>query len=404
MLVLDVETTTSNKGNPFDATNRLCYIGLSTGDASHLLDIHYGESTLHDSLQTARDLIRSTDLLVGFNLKFDLHWIRRYGIDFSHCSIWDCQLVHFILTNQSKPYPSLNDVAEYYGLGSKLDVVATEYWDKGIDTPDIPRDILEEYLQGDLDLTYQVYLKQKEEIAARQDSKLETLISLTNQDLLVLEECEWNGVKYDLERSKKLGDELLERINILRGGVSAFHEGVPVNFNSPAHVSALLYGGIVKESYREAYEFRYKDGRTAIKERKAEKHHELSRLVDPLPKTELKSKDDEPKKWSTSEDVVRQLKPRGKAKELVALLLELAELQTKVERYYHGIVAKYEEKNWQGSIIHGQLNQCVARTGRLSSSDPNMQNMDGEAKQCFISRYDVPKGNGKRSRTTTEVE
>jgi hypothetical protein len=70
----------------------------------------------------------TAEILVGFNIKFDLHWLRKYGINFVGKRVWDCQLVHFILTGQQDTYPSLNSVAAYYDLGSKLDVVATEYW------------------------------------------------------------------------------------------------------------------------------------------------------------------------------------------------------------------------------------------------------------------------------------
>ena len=45
--------------------------------------------------------------------------------------------------------------------------------------------------------------------------------------------------------------------------------------------------------------------------------------------------------------------------------------------------------NWETNVLHGQLNQCVARTGRLSSSKPNLQNFDGEIKQLFGSRYAI---------------
>jgi hypothetical protein len=103
--------------------------------------------------------------------------------------VWDCQLVHFILSGQQHPYPSLNGVSAYYDLGSKLDVVATEYWNNKIDTPSIPKDILEEYLIGDLQLTQKVYDKQMQEFA--QCAKpMQRLISLHNQDLMVLEEIE----------------------------------------------------------------------------------------------------------------------------------------------------------------------------------------------------------------------
>jgi DNA polymerase I-like protein with 3'-5' exonuclease and polymerase domains len=182
-IILDVETTTHANGNPFSERNKLCYVGLNYNNVSSVFDI------------------------VGFNIKFDLHWIRKYGISFMDRRIWDCQLVHFILTNQQNPYPSLNGVAEHYGLGSKLDVVATEYWKNGIDTPDVPKDILEDYLKQDLLLTEAVFKQQYEEVMAL-PSERQRLISLHNQDLLVLEEMEYNGILFDEDRSLELGAEL----------------------------------------------------------------------------------------------------------------------------------------------------------------------------------------------------
>lgn len=164
MLVLDCETTTSNEGNPFDASNKLCYLGLYDGRTYHLFDVEYSGPSGLERLQEIQDLVDGHDLIVGFNLKFDLHWLRRYGINFSKCSVHDCQLVHFILSNQTIPYPSLEGVSTHYGIGHKLDVVASDYWNKGIDTPQIPREILEEYLQQDLWLTYQIYLRQLNEL------------------------------------------------------------------------------------------------------------------------------------------------------------------------------------------------------------------------------------------------
>jgi len=176
-------------------------------------------------------------MLVGFNIKFDLHWIRKYGINFQDKRIWDCQLVHFILMGQSKPYPSLNQVCEHYGLETKLDIVKEEYWKNGIDTNEIPRDILDEYLLKDLELTEQVYLKQLEDLEA--NPHLRRLISLHNQDLLVLEEMEFNGVLYDQDRSEILGNELEEQIAKLDKRLYTFHNFTSFNPSSVDHVSAL---------------------------------------------------------------------------------------------------------------------------------------------------------------------
>ena len=42
-LVLDVETTISNKGNPFDQTNKLCYVGVKASNWSNLYPIAYND-------------------------------------------------------------------------------------------------------------------------------------------------------------------------------------------------------------------------------------------------------------------------------------------------------------------------------------------------------------------------
>ena len=118
VLVLDSETTVTNKGHPFTMDNKLVVVGV--------LDLDRNVKTLYwDDYTGLQDRIDSASLLVGFNIKFDLHWLRRVGIciDLLRHRIWDCQLAEFILTGQRNPYPSLDAVASKYDLGSKLDVV-----------------------------------------------------------------------------------------------------------------------------------------------------------------------------------------------------------------------------------------------------------------------------------------
>ena len=65
-IVIDVETTTFQKGNPFARRNRLCYAGAYREGGSILV----GTNALIPSLR--QEIIHSP-LLVGFNIKFDLH-------------------------------------------------------------------------------------------------------------------------------------------------------------------------------------------------------------------------------------------------------------------------------------------------------------------------------------------
>jgi DNA polymerase I-like protein with 3'-5' exonuclease and polymerase domains len=382
-LVLDVETTISNKGNPFDETNRLCYVGLLNENTTVLHPIEYNSDPYGSNLLSIQSSIDDSELLIGFNIKFDLHWIRRYGITFSNKRIWDCQLVHFILSGQTASYPSLNGVAAHYGLGTKLDVVSTEYWKNGIDTTNVPRDILEEYLQGDLDLTYQVYLKQLEEVNAS-SPQLQRLISLHNQDLLVLEEMEYNGLIFDEARSTELAQDLTEQIKGLDVLLMEYHNTPDFNSNSTEHLSALLYGGTISLKRREVIGV-FKTGTRAgePKERWVEYPITFPKLINPLRGSEL-AKDGF---FSTDEATLKSLKGSKNAKELVELLLRRATLEKRLSTYYEGLVKLRKEMKWSEGKLHGQLNQCVARTGRLSSSRPNLQNFDGEIKELFRSRY-----------------
>ena len=378
-LTLDVETTIQNKGNPFSRLNRLCLIGLYNNG---IYDIEYTDHPYRDDLDQVQSIIDNHDMLVGFNIKFDLHWIRKYGIDFQEKRIWDCQLVHFILTGQSKPYPSLNQVCEHYGLETKLDVVKEEYWKNDIDTNEIPRDILDEYLLKDLELTEQVYLKQLEDVKA--NPHLMKLISLHNQDLLVLEEMEFNGVLYDQDKSEILGNELEEQIAKLDKRIFTFHNFTDFNPSSVDHVSALLYGGTIRYKKQEpdgVYKSGQKKGQVRLRWR--DKELELPRLVKPLKGSELEKEG----LYSTDEATLKSLAGSKKASEIIKLILTRAVLEKRMTAYYKGLVNLIEEQNWDRGHIYGQLNQCVARTGRLSSSKPNLQNFDSEIKGLLLSRY-----------------
>ena len=382
-LVIDVETTISNKGNPFDETNKLCYIGL-LNSSSHIYNIEYDNEPYGNKLNKVQKEIDDSEILVGFNIKFDLHWIRKYRLNFMDKRIWDCQLVHFILTGQQNPYPSLNSVAEYYGLGSKLDVVATEYWANKIDTPNIPKDILENYLEQDLNLTKQIYFKQLEEL--KQNPSLIKLISLHNQDLLVLQEMEFNGLLFNEEKSNVLAEETEQHVDKLDNFLFQFHNCPGFNPSSNDHLSAFLYGGFISLRRRVAcgvFKTGSKSGQ--VKERWEEYQVEFPRLFTPLKGSELQKEGF----WSTDEATLKSLKGSWKAREAREILLFRSTLEKRLTTYYRGLTNLIKEMNWETNVLHGQLNQCVARTGRLSSSKPNLQNFDGEIKQLFGSRYAI---------------
>src|SRR5674476_288410 len=240
-LILDVETSISNKGNAFDLTNKCVCIGMKELNSKpyiHYEDVGWHNLTLKDNYQQNKEY----DLIVGFNIKFDLHWLRRIGIDISKIKVWDCQIAHFILNNQQTPFPSLNDCAIRYGLAPKLDIVKNDYWDKGIDTDAISREILSEYLTQDLVLTQQVYERQ---LAEFQNDGRFKLFQLHCQDLLVLEEMEYNGIKFNTEKALTKAATIEVDLEEIKRQLKIQVGGIPFNPNSNDHISCLLYGGAI---------------------------------------------------------------------------------------------------------------------------------------------------------------
>ena len=289
-LVIDTETTTSNKGNSFDPRNRLCLVSWKTENKDGVYKIEYDAEPYGSNLVALQYLINIHDTLILFNAKFDLHWLREYGIQFQEKKIFDVQLAHFILSRQTEALPSLNQVATHWGLEGKLEDIK-EYWDAGIDTPNIPLNLLCSYALQDVSITERCYLKQVEKF--KQAPKLKKLHTLACQDLLVLAEMEWNGMQYSVDASLKEADTLLSQMNQIEHDLNeeVGDVEIEINWQSPKQVSAVLYGGTISTPSKEAYTFTYKDGRTAKKLRAINKLSTFPRLIDPPKKAKTASEE-----------------------------------------------------------------------------------------------------------------
>jgi DNA polymerase I-like protein with 3'-5' exonuclease and polymerase domains len=322
-------------------------------------------------------------LLVGFNLKFDLHWLQKYNIEYCHCDVWDCQLAEYILSNQTNPFPSLDDTCVKYGLGEKIHGIKEKYWDNEINTDAIPKEELLEYLERDLELTEKLFLYQQEQF--KKYPKKYELFKLQCEDLKVLQQIEWNGLLYNREKARKRLKEyeydLQDKEQIIKS--YAKYPSI-LNINSSFHISALLHGGLVKEEIRcpvGQYQSGLKVGQIRYKIFK--KDYQLPRLIEPLPKTELKTKG----YWSVDDKIIRKLKIPKEYKPLIAAIESYAKIEKLRSTYFQGMLNLFDEKNWADDFIHGSMNQCSAITGRLSSSQPNLQNLPDEAYETIESRY-----------------
>jgi DNA polymerase I-like protein with 3'-5' exonuclease and polymerase domains len=365
---------------------------------SYALKRDDGETSFHyhtdiDFLTRLREAVAQAKLIIGFNGKFESHWARRHGIvPPAGCRIWDCQIAEFIISGQTGAYPSLNDALARFDLGQKDDRIA-EYWALGVDTPDIPVDELKFYNILDVELTYKLYLRQLEEMSAKQ----QRLCTVQGLDLLVLADMEWNGVHFNIDLCKKKAYETETALAAISSNLSTYIDGNPnFNWDSGYHLSCLIYGGAFSVDIPIRQEqLVYKSGK-----RKGEEYtktywetrvYRFERRFTPgnRSKTKLVSKvgSEAHPIYSTGADELKQLRSRNKADRLlIELLLKRAELAKLLDTYYGAIPKLLETMEW-GNVLHGQYNQVVAATGRLSSSNPNMQNFSGEADELLVSRF-----------------
>lgn len=383
--VLDVESTIFQKGNPFAEKNKLCLVGIRIENKNHIFLVEYGEAPYSETLGTIATLLASCDTIVGFNCKFDLNWLARYGIFLPDGTrTFDCQLAEFILDYQRTPYPSLNMCLSKYNLGQKLDVVDRDYWSKGVDTDQIPLEILQPYLETDLEKTDELYQTLVELVFQRGCG---ALVNLHMQDLRVLQEMEYNGLCFDWANMGQAASTAEEELNEINRTILQFvPTEVQTHFNTGSgdHLSLLLYGGLFHTSigteYQHTYKAGAKAGQTATRYRWSDFRFEFPRLIDPPEGSELKKEGF----YSVDEETLLQLKqPRV----LVKALLRRSELEKLLGTYYKGIPALRDKYDWQDGYIHGTFNQATVITGRLSSSKPNLQNLPSQLNQYIVSRY-----------------
>jgi DNA polymerase-1 len=370
ILCLDTEQTTWGKGDPFDERNSfVCFSYVIPGYARGVL--------WADERGKIAELVAKATTLVGWNLKRDLHWLKRIGVNFDKKRVFCCQLSEYLLSRQQHRYPDLDSAAFKYLNKNKLKIIEEEYWNKGINTDEIPRPILAEYALSDAELTLGVYLKQLELIPAHQ----KTLFSVYMQDLLVLQEMEWNGVHYNKELSEKRAQEIDDKIQKEKEQLNLFVTVPDFNWASNDHLSALLYGGRIKrKTHVPNGAYKTGDKKGQIKFSVEETVYHLPRLYKPIRGSELKKEGF----WSVDESYLSLLTGDSK---LIDGILAVKGLEKQNNTYYKGIPKRAFESHWKPSYIYGQYNQSVTATGRLSSSKPNLQNIEGNVKEILTTRW-----------------
>lgn len=290
----------------------------------------------------------------------------------------NCALAEFVLSGQSHQYPNLNDLALKYGGFLKPDKIK-EYWDNGIDTEDIPKTELLDYLEGDVINTETVFLGQIKEARAR---GLFPLLLMEMESLVATTEMEWNGLYFDKSNAKTKEKELIVQLQDLESELieemKNYLMEMPIDDISPSsndQLSVVLFGGTYKYEDREdvmdtetGEPYRYKTGKKKgqIKTRKCVREA-TTKGFGRKPREEWTTK--KTGIYQTNEDVLKKV-----GTPFTKTVLEYRGLAKDINTYYVG----YSNLVWPDGCIHGKIDHVRVPTGRFNSSQPNLMNLSNK--------------------------
>jgi DNA polymerase I-like protein with 3'-5' exonuclease and polymerase domains len=295
-------------------------------------------------------------------------------------------VAQYLLSGQQVKQPSLNSLAEYYDFPLKLDQVK-QMWAAGIQTRDIPADILIKYGDYDAVLTGKVVLEQAKRLTAK---RMWSLMWTQMQELRMLKNAERAGMLLDLPYLSEQADLFEQDLHRKDRELLEISGNQIFNLNAPAQKAALFFGGTIKvKTEREIFDtltFTDEDRLEVLS--KGPKWVTFNRHVTGL-KFAMPDKYPQGKTGpSVDATALSMLTPRTKEQRTaLAIVKDRNTLSKMLSTYLRGLPKKVRD----GSTVHTWFKQAWTITGRISSEDPNLMNIPrdktGPVKRAFITRF-----------------
>ncbi len=319
----DTETTDTNP-------NLAEPIGMSfsakAGEA-YYVSLPEAEKERKKILKAFRQILSSEDrTLVGQNIKYDALVLKWEGIDVEG-PLFDTMIAHYLLAPEQRH--NLNHLAEAYLHYTPVPIEQL-IGKKGkgqLSMRSVPLDVLTEYAAEDADLTWQLYRILEKEL--KQEGLYELYQKMEAPLIYALVEMEYNGIRVDADFLNAYARELRKKLKKIEAKIFA-EAGIEFNINSPKQIGEVLFERL-KIPYRWA---KTKTGQYATNEEK------LSELAHHYP-------------------VVQEILNHRSLSKLISTYVE----------------ALPRMINPRTGRIHSSFNQALTATGRLSSNNPNLQNI-----------------------------
>jgi len=266
---------------------------------------------------------------IGQNLKFDMLVLKQYGVTTSG-ALFDTMLAHYLL--QPEQHHSLNYLSEKYLDYAPVEIESLigKSGRTQQNMRQVSLDKIAEYAAEDADVTLQLYHRLEKELEATGMTQLAQTVEMPLIKALV--EMEATGVKIDVPAMNVFGLSLKVDIDKLEEEIYQL-AGVKFNIASPKQLGDVLF-----------LRLKLNEGERTTKKTKT-------------------------KQFSTSEEVLSTLEGKHP---IVSKILEYRGLKKLQNTYVEALPKLINPRTGR---IHTSFNQAVTATGRLSSTDPNLQNI-----------------------------
>ncbi len=280
---------------------------------------------------------------VAQNLKYDLIILERYGIEFK-ASLFDTMISHFLIRPEMRhSMDVLSETYLHYSPVSIESLIGKRGKDQ-LSMRDVPLELIKEYAAEDADVTLQLYKVFEPKLKSSGTEKLFYEVEMPL--VKVLADMEREGIRLDKNALKSLSENLAEDIVTVEKEIQEL-AGEKFNIASPRQVGEILFGKL--------------------------------KITDKPVKTKTGQ-------YSTGEDVLAKLENKHP---VVRRILDYREL-VKLKNTYVDVLPELVDP--ETGRIHTTYNQIVAVTGRLSSDNPNLQNIPirtergREIRKAFVPR------------------
>lgn len=280
---------------------------------------------------------------IGQNIKYDIIILKNYGIEVKG-KLYDTMLAHYIIEPDQRH--GMDYLAETYLKYSPVSI-ETLIGKKGKfqgNMREVEIEKIKDYAAEDADITFQLKTVLHPKLEENQQVKL--LENLEMPLVSVLADMEREGVKVNVETLHEMSSVL--QTDILNFQTDIFQlAGVEFNIASPKQLGEILFEHL---------------------------------------KLDKNAKKTKTGQYATGEDVLSKLENEH---EIVRKILDFRELQKLKSTYVDALPELISKKTGR---IHTSYNQAVAATGRLSSTNPNLQNIPirtprgREIRKAFVPR------------------